>query len=139
MQNYCSEHKNEELLTLGLAWLEDIGKNVFPEVYAPNPHMLIRVLEDFNILYCDRLVIESCLARKAGSKSLGFVRQDYPDLDPPDWHKFITIRQKEGSIQTGELPIGFWGPLSDNYEKHNKEYVKNGVKGHGSRRRNSKS
>ena len=139
MQNYCSEHKNEEVLTLGLAWLEDIGKNVFPEVYAPNPHMLIRVLEDFNILYCDRLVIESCLARKAGSKSLGFVRQDYPDLDPPDWHKFITIRQKEGSIQTGELPIGFWGPLSDNYEKHNKEYVKNGVKGHGSRRRNSKS
>jgi succinate dehydrogenase/fumarate reductase flavoprotein subunit len=128
MQNYCSEHKNEEILTIGLAWLEDIGKNVLPEVYAPNPHMLMRVLEDFNILSCDRLVIESCLARKASSKSLGFVRQDYPDLDPPDWHKFITIRQENGAVQVGELPIGFWGPLNENYERHNKDYLAKGKK-----------
>jgi hypothetical protein len=50
------------------------------------------------------------------------VRQDYPDLDPRDWHKFITIRQEKGEVRTGELPKGFWGSLSDNYEKHNEDY-----------------
>ncbi len=122
MQNYCSEPKNEGLLNLGLTWLEDIEKNVFPDAYSPNPHMLVRVLESFNILYCDDLIIKSCLARKASSKHLGFVRQDYPDLDPRDWHKFITIQQVSGEVRTGELPIGFWGSLSDNYEKHNENY-----------------
>ncbi len=121
MQNYCSEHKNDELLAIGRAWLKDIKENVFPEVYAPNPHMLMRVLEDFNILYCDGLVIESSLARKASSKWLGFQRQDYPEMDPPEWHKFVTVRQEEGAVRTGELPIGFWGVLSEEYERHNKK------------------
>ncbi len=122
MQNYCSEPKNEELLGLGRLWLKDIEENVFPEVYAPNPHMLMRVLESFNILYCDEPIIEASLARKASSSSLGFVRQDYPEVDPPEWHKFITVEQKGGGALIGELPIGFWGPLNDNYEKHNKDY-----------------
>jgi succinate dehydrogenase/fumarate reductase flavoprotein subunit len=122
MQNYCSEPKNEELLHLGKLWLKDIEKNVFPEVSAPNPHMLMRILESFNILYCDEPIIEACLARKASSKSLGFVRQDYPDVDPPEWHKFITVEQKDSQVRVGELPIGIGGPLNDNYEKHNSKY-----------------
>lgn len=122
MQNYCSEPKSEELLNIGQVWLKDVEENVFPEVYAPNPHMLVRVLETFNMLYCDRLIMQACLARKASSKSLGFVRQDYPDLDPPDWHKFMTVRQEQGEIRVGERPIGFWGPLNENYENHNRDY-----------------
>jgi len=118
MQNYCSEHKNEDLLTIGRVWLKDIEENVFSDVYAANPHMLVRVLEDFNILHCDRLVIESSLARRASSKWLGFQRQDFPDMDPPAWHKFVTVRQENGTVRSGELPIGFWGALSENYEKH---------------------
>jgi succinate dehydrogenase/fumarate reductase flavoprotein subunit len=122
MQNYCSEPKNKELLQLGKLWLRDIEENIFAEVSAPNPHMLMRVLESFNILYCDEPIIETSLARKASSSSLGFVRQDYPDVDPPEWHKFITVEQKNGQVRIGELPIGFWGPLSDNYEKQNNDY-----------------
>jgi succinate dehydrogenase/fumarate reductase flavoprotein subunit len=122
MQNYCSEPKNEELLKIGLIWLKDIEDNVFPEVYAPNPHVLMRVLESFNMLFCDQLIIHSSLERKASSKFLGFMRQDYPALDPPDWHKFITVKQEEGKTRVGELPIGFWGPLDQNYQSHNKEY-----------------
>jgi len=60
MQNYCSEHKKMSCLP-SARLAEGIEENVFPDVYAPNPHMLVRVLEDFNILYCDRLVIESSL------------------------------------------------------------------------------
>ncbi|HVN25335.1 MAG TPA: FAD-binding protein [Syntrophorhabdales bacterium] len=122
MQNYCSEPKNEKLLQLGKLWLRDIEENVFPDVSVPNPHMLMRVLESFNMLYCDESIIEASLARKASSTSLGFIRQDYPDIDPPEWHKFITVEKRNGKVVTGELPMGFWGPLSDNYVKHNPAY-----------------
>jgi succinate dehydrogenase/fumarate reductase flavoprotein subunit len=122
MQNYCGEPKNEELLKMGLAWLKDIEDTVLPEVYAPNPHVLMRVLESINMLFCDRLILLSSLERKASSKFLGFMRQDYPSVDPADWHQFITLRQEEGSIRVGRLPIGFWGSLHENYEAHNKEY-----------------
>ncbi|MBW1997575.1 MAG: FAD-binding protein [Deltaproteobacteria bacterium] len=122
MQNYCSEPKNDELLRLGEMWLDDIEANVLQEVYAPNPHILMRVLESYNMMVCDQLIIQASLARKASSKHLGFVRQDYPSLDPPDWHKFITLRQEDGVVKVGERPIGFWGDLSEEYEKHNKDY-----------------
>lgn len=122
MQNYCSEPKNEELLKIGLTWLKDIEENVFPEVYAPNPHALIRVLETFNMLFCDHLIIHSSLERKGSSKFLGFARQDYPALDAPEWHKFVTVRQEVGEVRAGELPIGFWGALHESYEDHNKDY-----------------
>jgi succinate dehydrogenase/fumarate reductase flavoprotein subunit len=122
MQNYCSEPKNEELLQLGQVWLKDIEENVLPEIYAPNPHVLMRVLESFNMLTCDQLIIHASLNRKASSTHLGFIRQDYPEMDPPKWHKFITLRQERGSVKVGERPIGFWGDSMENYEIHNRDY-----------------
>ena len=67
---------------------------MLPEVYAPNPHVLMRVLESINMLFCDRLILLSSLERKASSKFLGFMRHDYPSVDPADWHQFITLRQE---------------------------------------------
>jgi succinate dehydrogenase/fumarate reductase flavoprotein subunit len=122
MQNYCGEPKNQELLKIGLTWLEDIEKNVCSEAYASNPHALMRVIETFNQLSCDRLILHASLARKASSKHLGFIRQDYPEMDPPAWRKFITLRQDRGEVRAKELPIGFWGDLEKNYESHNKDY-----------------
>jgi succinate dehydrogenase/fumarate reductase flavoprotein subunit len=123
IQNYCGGIKNEELLKIGLKWAEDLEENVFPEVYAGNPHVLMRVLETFNMVICDQLIIQASLSRKASSRYLGFTRQDYPAVDPPDWRKWLTIQQVDGDIKRGELPIDFWGSLVDNYEAHNKDYV----------------
>lgn len=122
MQNYCSNIKNEELLKIGLLWIEDIRKNIVPETYAANPHMLMRVLETFNLLDCNELIIRASLARKASSKYLGFNRQDYPENDPPDWHKFITIKQGADNVLTGELPLDYAGSLPDRYVEHNGGY-----------------
>lgn len=69
------------------------------------------------------MIIHASLARKASSKYLGFTRLDYPEADPPEWQKWITIKQEEGKIKVGELPIDYWGPLKENYEAHNKDYV----------------
>ncbi len=122
MQNYCGEIKNEELLRIGLIWLKDIRKNILPDTYAANPHMLMRLLETYNLIDCNELIIQASLARKASSTFLGFIRQDYPACDPPDWHKFITIKQNEEEIISSTLPLDFAGSLPDRYVEHNPEY-----------------
>ena len=49
---------------------------------------------------------------------LGLHRWDYPEIDPEEWHKFITVREKDGEVIAGELPLGFWGDLEKNYTAH---------------------
>ena len=118
MQNYCGEPKSDELLQIGLIWLKDLEETALQRAYATNPHKLMRTLEVFDILTCSQMVIHASLARKASSQFLGFIRTDYPEMDPPAWHKWITIRLEEGNVRTAELPIDFWGELKKNYEKH---------------------
>jgi len=118
MQNYCGAYKNEELLKIGLIWLEDLEGNEAPRVHADNPHKLMRTLEVFNILTCSEMIIHASMARKAGSQYFGFFRLDHPEIDPPEWHKWVTVKLEDGSVKTGELPIDFWGSLEENYEKH---------------------
>jgi len=122
MQNYCGGIKNEGLLKIGLKWLKDIEESVYPEMHASNPHILLRVLESYNMITCDQAIIHASLARKASNAIYGFYRQDYPAMDPPEWHKWITVKLVKGTVKTGELPIDFWGKLQENYEAHNKDY-----------------
>jgi len=118
MQNYCSEPKNEELMRIGSLWLKDLEGNEATKASVDNPHKLMRTLEVMDILTCSQMVIHASLARKASSRFLSFIRLDYPLLDPPEWHKWITIRLANGEAEIGELPIDFWGPLEENYEAH---------------------
>ena len=118
MQNYCGHYKNEELLRIGLLWLAELERDEAPKVVADNPHKLMRTLEVFNILTCSQMIIHASLARKASSPPLGFFRLDYPELDPPEWRKWVTIRLEDGRVKVGELPLDFWEPLRENYERH---------------------
>lgn len=118
MQNYCGEIKNEELLKLGLIWMEDIKKNEFPKIRADTPHKLIRALEVRNILTCNEMILHASIARKASTPTLGFIRQDFPEKDSTEWKKWIKLRLNKGKVETGEMPLDFWEPLAENYEKH---------------------
>jgi len=40
------------------------------------------------------------------------------------WHKFITVRQENGEVKTGELPLDYFGNLKENYEACNRDYIK---------------
>ncbi|MFX0022063.1 MAG: FAD-dependent oxidoreductase [Candidatus Hermodarchaeota archaeon] len=122
MQNYCGEIKSEELLNIGLELLEKMEHNEVSMLYARNPHELMRTLEVINILTNAKLIIHSCLARKASSKQLHFKRSDYPAMDPPDWHKFITVRLENNQVMVDEKPIDYYGSLKENYESYNKNY-----------------
>jgi len=122
MQNYCGGYKSEELLKIGLIWLKDFEENELSRMYAGNPHKLGRTIDTFDIVTCDQIIMQACLARKASSRFLGFYRLDYPEVDPPEWNKWITVRQEGGEVKVGEMPIDFAGSLNENYEARNKDY-----------------
>jgi succinate dehydrogenase/fumarate reductase flavoprotein subunit len=123
MQNYCGEIKSERFLNIGLKQLKYIEKKEVPELVAQNPHELIRTLEVLNILTNAEIIIHSCLARKASSKQLHFKRSDFPEIDPPEWHKFITVKLENNRVKVSEKPIDYYGSLRENYESYNKEYI----------------
>ena len=68
--------------------------------------------------------MHSSLARKASSLLLDFKRLDYPEVDPPEWNKIVTVRLENGSVKTGELPLKYWllppyaSSCEENYRKH---------------------
>lgn len=119
MQDYCGETKNENVLRLGLKWLQEIREQEMEQVYARNPHELMRYLEATQILTNGELIIQSCLARRASNSFMDFLRLDYPNLNPPEWDKWLGIRQNgNGDVEIEERPINFWGSLEDNYAKY---------------------
>ena len=92
-------------------------------MFAPDPHKLVRCLEDWSILTHAQIVLRASLERKASSRFLDFHRIDYPQMDPPEWRKFITVKQADGKVHVGELPLDYCGNLKENYEANNKDYT----------------
>jgi succinate dehydrogenase/fumarate reductase flavoprotein subunit len=123
MQYYCSEFKTESLLNLGLETLKEIEQEFVPRLYALDPHKLMRSIEDLSMLAHAQMILSASLARKASSAPLNFHRIDYPELDPPEWNKYVTIKLENGKVQSGELPLNYWGDMKANYEAHNKDYT----------------
>ncbi len=118
MQVYCGDPKNENLLNMGLMMLDDLKGVAASAAYASDPHKLGRVLEVMDMVDSAEVMLHACLARKASSRALGFNRYDYPEMDPDEWKKFITIKQDGGKPLIGELPLDFWRDAAANYEQH---------------------
>jgi succinate dehydrogenase/fumarate reductase flavoprotein subunit len=95
MTTYCSDIKTEGLLKRGLRANDEVKKQELPKLYARNPHELMRALETMNIITVGEAILHSSLARQASSKALGFFRTDYPEMDPPEWRKWITVAMKK--------------------------------------------
>ncbi|MFC2070964.1 hypothetical protein ACFLTB_07350, partial [Chloroflexota bacterium] len=124
MQIYCGEYKSEQMLKTGLWWLNSIKESEAARTYIRNPHELVRYLECLTRITISEMIIHASLARKASSRPLGFKRIDYPEMDPPEWNRFITTRLESGRILYGELASDYWlrppyAPTHlENYEAH---------------------
>lgn len=120
MQDYCGEYKEESTLKIGLRWLEEIRENEASEAWARNPHELMRTLECLTLLTVGEMTIHASLARKASSIRLDFKRIDYPETDPEEWTKFLTIKLEGGQVKSGELPLNYWllPPYAPSYEEN---------------------
>ena len=128
MQNYCSDVKTKELMEIALLSLGEIEEKEAAEAFAMNPHELMRTLEVLNILTNAQLIAHASLARRASSRWLGFQRLDYPENEPPEWHKFISLKLEDNQVKGGERPIEYYGSLEENYEAHNREYLEKEAK-----------
>jgi succinate dehydrogenase/fumarate reductase flavoprotein subunit len=123
MQYYCSEFKTGSLFRMGLDTLRDIEEFFVPGLYALDPHKLMRGIEDLSMLTHAQIVLHASLARQASSVPLNFHRIDYPEVDPPEWNKYVTVKMENGKVKSGELPLNFWGDMKANYEAHNRDYT----------------
>jgi succinate dehydrogenase/fumarate reductase flavoprotein subunit len=123
MQYFVSEFKTERLLKLGLEEIARIEEEAVPNLFALDPHKLMRSIEDLSMIEYAKIIIYSMLERKASSRMLGLNRIDYPEMDPPEWDKYLTIKLENDKIKFGELPQRFWGDMKQQYEAHNKDYT----------------
>jgi succinate dehydrogenase/fumarate reductase flavoprotein subunit len=123
MQYYVSEFKTENLYNIALQAIQKIEEESVPRLFALDPHKLMRTLEDLSMLENAKIIIHASLARKASSMALGFKRIDYPDLDPPEWNKYLTVKLENNEVKIGELPQKFWGNMKEQYEAHNRDYT----------------
>jgi len=124
MQDYCGEYKSEEILKTGLRWFNSIRESEAERTSARNPHELARTLECFSRITVGEMIMHASLARKASSRALGFNRIDYPEVDPPEWNKFVTARLENGKVKVGELPFNYWllPPNAPTYEENYKRH-----------------
>jgi succinate dehydrogenase/fumarate reductase flavoprotein subunit len=124
MQDYCGEYRSESTLQMGLQWLDGIRRSEVAQAYARNPHELMRTLECSVRLTVGETMMHASLARRASSDGLCFKRLDYPEMDPPEWDKLVTVRREGGSVLTRDLPWDYWRrapnstSLADNYAAH---------------------
>ena len=123
MQYFVSEYKTERLLKMGLEEIERIEAEAVPQLFALDPHKLMRSIEDLSMIEYAKIFIQASLARKASSMMLGHKRIDYPEMDPAEWDKYLTLKLENDQIQLGELPQRFWGDMKQQYEAYNKDYA----------------
>lgn len=123
MQNYCGGVKCDALLNEGVDLLKSYRRDIVPQLYCFNPHDLMRTHEVLDILDVAEMILQACLLRKSSSRQLCFERSDYPQMDPPEDHHFITIRQENGRIVRGDIPGDYFGDLETEYEKRNQDYI----------------
>jgi succinate dehydrogenase/fumarate reductase flavoprotein subunit len=81
-------------------------------------------LECMMRLTVSEIIIHASLARRASSRFLDFKRMDFPQMDPPEWKKFLTIKMKQGDVEVGERPINYWllPPFAPTYEENYKKH-----------------
>ena len=118
MQDHCGQYRGDETLRLGLRRLAELREADLVRAHAANPHELGRLLECHTILTVAELIVHASLARRASSSALDFARLDYPDDDPPAWHKLVTVRRDGEGVAPGELPLDYFlqAPYASTYE-----------------------
>lgn len=123
MQYFCSDFKSRTTLQMGLDALNEIEAEFVPRLYALDPHKLMRGLEDLSMLTHAQIIMQASLARKASSGTLGFHRTDYPEVDPPEWNRHVTVALENDQVKVGEVPLDYAGDMKQNYESHNRDYT----------------
>jgi succinate dehydrogenase/fumarate reductase flavoprotein subunit len=121
MQDFCGDVKTENMLKLGLTWFKEIREAEAATAYARNPHELMHIIECLNMIDTGEAIMHASLARKSSNPWLSFERWDYPEQNPPEWRKWLTVKLEDGEVRVTERPLDYWGDiasLKENYAAH---------------------
>ena len=113
----------EKLLDMGLEEIARIEKNAVPQLYALDPHKLIRSLETLSLIEHAKIKLNAIKARKLTDPILSVSRLDYPESNPEELKFYLTMCDKDGQPDFGKLPLKYWGDMKYNYEAHNRDYT----------------
>ncbi len=126
MQGNCGKYKSEEILQNGLDWFDSIENTEFQQLYARNPHELMRAHECYAQLFMSRLTLNAAKERKCSSDGMGFYRIDYPQKDDTEENQYyVTVSVRDGKIETGRLQLQYYmkppyaPTYKENWEKYN--------------------
>lgn len=105
MSSYLGDIRSEEGLKIGLYRLEElIGEW---KIIARNPHEMMRALEIENLSTIAKACLAAALERRASSRYHLHFRVDYPEWDPPEWKRWILVRQRGDQIDLEHRPIEY--------------------------------
>ena len=118
MQIFCGAYKSQRMMEVGQWWLNSIRESEAERTYVRNPHELERYIECLSRLTLSEVILEASLARKASNRTLDFTRLDYPEVDPEEWNKYITLKQEDGKTVTSDLSLGYYleAPYADSFK-----------------------
>ena len=124
MRTYAGDTLTDNLLDIALVSLKELKEKESQELVADGPRELARCLQSLEVLKNAEMWTHAALSRKASCQFLSIKKLEYPENDPADWHKFITIKQEGNSINIGDKPLYFWldkpngQSYKENYERH---------------------
>ena len=117
-----SEFKSERTLDLALEEIDRIEKYAVPQLYALDPHKLMRSLEDLSLIEHAKIMIRAMKERKLSDPKLSLTRVDYPDSDAEDMKNYLAVYQEGGETKFERIPLRYWGNMKEQYEAHNPDY-----------------
>ena len=123
MQYFVGEFKSERLLDMALDEIKRIEENAVPQLYALDPHKLMRSLEDLSLIEYAKIVINAMKERRLTNPKLRVERIDYPENNEEELSNYLTLKLENDEIKFGRVPIRFWGNMKEQYEAHNQDYT----------------
>ena len=124
MQYFVGKYLSEKMFDMALDQIAELERLYVPRLYAPDPHKLLRCLEDLSLIEHAKIVINAMRERRFSSPELGLERLDYPEVDEEDLNNYLTLKLTEdGEIKFDRLPVRFWGNMKEQYEAHNADYT----------------
>ncbi len=123
MQYFAGEFMNERMFDMALEEIGRIETYAVPQLYALDPHKLMRSLEDLSLIEYAKIVLNAMKERRLSSPKLRIERQDYPDNDPEEEKHYLALHQADGRVCFERIPIRYWGDMKAQYEAHNPDYA----------------
>ncbi len=105
MSSYMGDIRSEEGLRIGLYRLKELTGEW--DIASRDAHETMRALEVDNLATIAKACLTAALERRASSHYHLHFRVDYPQWDPPEWRKWILVRQLEDRINVEHRPIEY--------------------------------